>query len=666
MKERSLIKNLFLGLILLMTFSCQEQEHFYLSKSVIKKIYPSIVEVIIPKREDEKIKYQRPLPFDQLDYKERNDKYHAIGTAFFISPKRLISAAHVIPAEEFSVNKDYFIRTSTGKVHKIKTIYRYSSYRDLIEFDLESYPVNPSFLRLQKKVEIGDMVYAVGNAQGEGISTRGGQVSTFTPEPVAGVWNFIRFSSPASPGNSGGPLVNSKGEVVGIIVMKNNSENLNYALPVSEISETSLEKAHFFARQLKVQDGMQVTTKDWTYYHKLPATFKELQDAAAPHKDQFYGNLIQEFKKDFKSLIFPHNVRFRDALLYQRLYPRMSIVDKDRALHEWKIEPIMLKKIIVSSENILYHSKGDVFDHYVLFKKSPHQSVSELILNPRALVNRILVASGAHRYMAGQRIPIVDRGEPDETMEWRDKLGRAWKTSFWVAQYNNTLLVSHCTPTPEGAYCFLDQGYASQRLDGYMSFVKENILEINLSYSGTPKDWLDFQNLPESLRPKALEDVEIKFKKNQISLTGHNLRFQSPILEKPDQARLSALVNYNPSESLGIQIQGWELLFNKNQQQGITLFKSFEVQELAPDEAIERWSNLTAKTGRYDGKFHTLNNQWVMRSPLSPIRKSPHVRGEEIVEIDSQWWMSCYGPVTHTTKKLNAQCKVVKNTLKME
>ena len=85
----------FCAALLFSLSSCQQQEGFFLSKKVIKKIYPSIVEVIIPKQEDENIVYQRPLPFDQLDYKQRMDKFYAIGTAFFISEKRLISAAHL-------------------------------------------------------------------------------------------------------------------------------------------------------------------------------------------------------------------------------------------------------------------------------------------------------------------------------------------------------------------------------------------------------------------------------------------------------------------------------------------------------------------------------------------------------------------------------------------
>lgn len=428
--------------------ACQPQETIHLRKKVIKKIYPGIVEVVVPKLEDENIVYQRPLPFDQLDFKERNDKYHAIGTAFFIDNKRLISAAHVFAADQYSVNKDFFIRTNRGEVFALDKIYRYSSYRDIIEFDLKSYPKYVKPLVLQKQVEIGDMVYAVGNAQGEGISTRGGQVSTFTPEPVTGQWQYIRFSSPASPGNSGGPLVNSRGEVVGVFVMKNNSENLNYALPVAEIEKVSTEKAHFFERKLKVQDGMQVTTKDWTFYTPLPSSYKNLKSLAAPDKDRFYGALIKEFKENFKGLLFPTNKRFRDCLLYQRLFPRLSIVEKDQALHDWRLENVELKKIIVSQENILYHSKGEVFDHYVLFKVQEDTNPGMLLANPRLLLNRVMKASGAHRYMAGQSIPILDNGEPNESFSWQDRLGRPWKTSFWITQYNNTMLASHCTPTP--------------------------------------------------------------------------------------------------------------------------------------------------------------------------------------------------------------------------
>ena len=145
-----------ISLLLLLLFSCQQEEGIHLKKKIIKSIYPAIVEVVIPKQEDKNITYQRPLPFDQLDYKERNDKYHAIGTAFFISENRLISAAHVFPAEEFSTHDKYFIRTSSGKIHALKNIYRYSTYRDLIEFDLHTFPEKVTTLKLNNQVEIGD------------------------------------------------------------------------------------------------------------------------------------------------------------------------------------------------------------------------------------------------------------------------------------------------------------------------------------------------------------------------------------------------------------------------------------------------------------------------------------------------------------------------------
>ena len=163
-------------IIALFLFSSCHQENqgsLHLSKNILKKVYPAIVEVVVPKREDKNIQYARPLPFDKLDFNLRNDKYYSIGTAFFVSPQKLASAAHVFGFDSFSLWKDFYIRSTDGSVHKVKKIYKYDQYRDYIEFDLESYPIDFGILKKEEKTEIGDMVYAVGNAQGEGISTRG-------------------------------------------------------------------------------------------------------------------------------------------------------------------------------------------------------------------------------------------------------------------------------------------------------------------------------------------------------------------------------------------------------------------------------------------------------------------------------------------------------------
>ncbi len=649
--------------------SCQQEEGFFLRKKVIKKIYPGIVEVIIPKQEDKSIVYQRPLPFDQLDYKQRNDKFYAIGTAFFISPTRLISAAHVISADSYSTYKDFKIRTSDGEVYDIGKIYRYSTYRDVIEFDLKSYPKSVTTLKLQPKVEIGDMVYAVGNAGGEGISTRGGQVSTFTPEPVSGEWDYIRFSSPASPGNSGGPLVNHKGEVVGIVVMKNNSENLNFALPVAQIEKSSAEHAIFLTRKMKVQDGMQVLVKDWKFHTSLPAKLIDLRNVAIPEKDKFYGELISEFKEKYRPLIFPYNERFRDSLLYQPLYSRLSVVDKDQALVDWNINPINLKKIVVSKDNILYHAKGDVFENILLFLPAAGETPIGLIKSPRTLLNRALKASGANRYMAGQRIPIEDHGEPNESFYWTDKMGRPWYTSRWEVLYSDSVISTHCGPTPEGVYCFIDHGSSDQKFNGYMHFVKENILEVNISYTGNLKQWLDFQNIDSKFQPPVLKNFKLKKvgKKILVTLKDQQRSITFPLgnskrLAESKNFRMSSLISYDPSANLRPTLQGVEVLFNKNSSEGFTIYKSYQAQSMAPDEIIERWNNIESGLGRFNGKAHVDGDQNMVFLKLGALKaeavlSSVDGKSTQTKDVKRQWMLTCFSPSTKEKTHIVPECQ---------
>jgi serine protease Do len=94
---------------------------------------------------------------------------------------------------------------------------------------------------------VGDYAYAIGNPLGFELS------NTFTPGVISGLdrtitindntMNLIQTSAAINSGNSGGPLVNSKGQVIGIVSSKMSSsyssseasiEGLGFAIPITQ------------------------------------------------------------------------------------------------------------------------------------------------------------------------------------------------------------------------------------------------------------------------------------------------------------------------------------------------------------------------------------------------------------------------------------------------
>ncbi|GAA4332453.1 hypothetical protein GCM10023165_07060 [Variovorax defluvii] len=80
----------------------------------------------------------------------------------------------------------------------------------------------PATMRSTADLQSGDMVAAVGFPFGIGPSVSGGVVSGLkrsfrSPEGKQELGNLIQFDAAANPGNSGGPLVNMNGEVLGIV-----------------------------------------------------------------------------------------------------------------------------------------------------------------------------------------------------------------------------------------------------------------------------------------------------------------------------------------------------------------------------------------------------------------------------------------------------------------
>lgn len=97
------------------------------------------------------------------------------------------------------------------------------------------------------KLKVGNGVIAIGNALGYGQSVTTGVVSAINREvTIDGITNkMIQIDAAINGGNSGGALLNSKGEVVGINSAKYSSsgtseasvEGMGFAIPISDVDE---------------------------------------------------------------------------------------------------------------------------------------------------------------------------------------------------------------------------------------------------------------------------------------------------------------------------------------------------------------------------------------------------------------------------------------------
>src|SRR6266568_2885565 len=179
------------------------------------------------------------------------------GTAFFISGNRyLLTAAHVVEgATRIVVNHGRknlpakLIKTDTANdLAVLKVALRYTldfEIADELEVDWHT-PALP--LAASRSVKLGDSIFTIGfpntNLQGTEPKLTKGEISS-----MSGIQDDPRdfqISAPIQPGNSGGPLVDLSGNVVGMLTSRlaevatlqasgSLPQNVNYALKSSFI-----------------------------------------------------------------------------------------------------------------------------------------------------------------------------------------------------------------------------------------------------------------------------------------------------------------------------------------------------------------------------------------------------------------------------------------------
>jgi len=176
---------------------------------------------------------QRPSPRRPQDDEQR---IVAGGSGVLISPDgEILTNYHVIEGlrgGESSIE----VKISTGRTFKAKVLGK-DKELDIALIKIEAKHMPFARLGNSEALRVGEWVVAIGNPLGldhtvtQGIiSAKGRQISG------PGLESFLQTDAAINRGNSGGPLLNLKGEVIGInTAIRPDGQNIGFAVPVNMV-----------------------------------------------------------------------------------------------------------------------------------------------------------------------------------------------------------------------------------------------------------------------------------------------------------------------------------------------------------------------------------------------------------------------------------------------
>lgn len=248
--------------------------------------------------------YSQEMNAEQL-YKKINDAVVSIYT-YDIFDKPISQGSGVVINQIGWIVTNYHVYANSSKIivkHKNKEVL----FDRIIAFDVNkdvlilkiANNIFPSItLGNSDKINIGQKVFAIGSPLGLENSISDGIISGLRANEFS-LKKYIQISSPISPGSSGGALINTKGELIGITTLTyTKGQNLNFAIPVNDVIEMFNQKIV----QQKSLNAASIIYKAQVEYNNenYNAAFKLLLEAEkiTPNDASIYRNLgVIEIKK---------------------------------------------------------------------------------------------------------------------------------------------------------------------------------------------------------------------------------------------------------------------------------------------------------------------------------------------------------------------------------
>ena len=180
-----------------------------------------------------------------------NQGGYSYGTGFFIRSDGYIATNYHVVEDSDEIS----VMLYAGKTLEAELVgFKAADDLAVLKIKGSNYPVLP--IGNSDGLRVGERAIAIGNPAGPdgSWSTTQGIVSALNREIIVngtgtiGEMTMIQTDAPVNHGNSGGPLCNGAGEIIGIISRKrSDNEGIGYAIPINgamEILNAIVEKGH--------------------------------------------------------------------------------------------------------------------------------------------------------------------------------------------------------------------------------------------------------------------------------------------------------------------------------------------------------------------------------------------------------------------------------------
>ena len=152
----------------------------------------------------------------------------------------IVTNYHVIEAA-YQRNYKVSVMFYDGKTYDA-TIVGVEEENDVAVLKIDATGLTPVVVGDSESIQVGEEVYAIGNPLGElAFTMTTGHVSALdrkiTTNESPSAINMFQFDAAVNSGNSGGPLYNAEGKVIGIVTAKYSStgvEGLSFAIPIND------------------------------------------------------------------------------------------------------------------------------------------------------------------------------------------------------------------------------------------------------------------------------------------------------------------------------------------------------------------------------------------------------------------------------------------------